>query len=52
MERCQNDLYRYIGVLANTVAFIAQPPTNVSNIGLNRGKYPSYYQVSNAVRMI
>jgi len=26
-------------------------PTNVSDIGLNRGKYPSHYQVWNAVRM-
>ena len=27
-------------------------PTNVSDIGLNRGKYLSYYQVWNAVRII
>ena len=27
-------------------------PTNVSDIGLNRGKYPSYYKVWNAVRII
>ncbi len=27
-------------------------PTNMSNIGLNRGRYLSYYQVGNAVRMI
>jgi len=26
-------------------------PTNVFDIGLNRGKYPSHYQVWNAVRM-
>jgi len=28
------------------------PPTNVSDIGLNRGKYPSHYQVGNAVSII
>jgi len=27
-------------------------PTNVSDIGLNRGKYLSHFQVGNAVRMI
>ena len=111
MERCQNDLYRSIGALANAVAFTGQKPyysrhlptclpsvlvggnirlitrygtlsewvyaydianavafigylltclicsllftspTNVSDIGLNRGKYPSYCQVWNAIRI-
>ncbi len=27
-------------------------PTNVSTISLNREKYPSYYQVYNAVRIV
>ncbi len=27
-------------------------PTNVSTISLNRGKYPSHFQVCNAVRII
>ncbi len=31
---------------------VLYPPTNVSDIGLNRGKYPSHCQVCNAVRMI
>ncbi len=27
-------------------------PTNLSTISLNRGKYPSHYQVYNAIRIV
>ncbi len=32
MQRCQNDLYRSIGALANAVAFIGHLPTRISDM--------------------